>query len=509
MHEDALACAIARLHFGEVVGTVTRVLLEHPGLSLLELARRTDGFGTRATRDALCVLLAHGAATATDGRDGGEVYRVEEGALLARTRLPLYLGLAQRRFGELGRAVLEILFARGRLTAHHLFTLALEEPMKELGVSDAAAAQCLADMARAGLLRWAGSRALGGARVVYGTGKRARDDSGDSEDDAHEPPPTGLDGVRVGVGFNSRLVGAPSRNNDDDVWAVSFWFLNRCFRNEACKIVIANRVDDALAVEVLITGLNIALSREDALSPTDDMETSEIPTDAVHQQLRNNKHEISARDFWNAIRTLVELDPPCVKAIPENAPTKLKFIPGRLVAEVREQTLEDLIVQRYKKIGRRIFRALAIDGCMEDKLIAEKCMLDVKVVREKLFCMHRDKLVTMQEVPRSHEAQRANNWYYLWRVRLQDAYKCFLGVMCKTQLNILLKLEALDKMAAVAEDETLVNVRQTQKKLLMASVIRVDQSIMVMRDFGPLTASYFPSRFKCSELAGRRRGGIR
>lgn len=506
MHEDALACAIARLHFGEVVGEITRLLLEHPGLSLSELARRTDGFGAHATRDALCVLLAHGAATASNGQEASEVYRIEPGALLARTRLPLYLGLAQRRFGELGRAVLEILFARGRLTAHHLFELALEAPMAELGVSDAAAAQCLADMARAGLLCWAGSRLLGGARVMRGTRKRSRYESGDSDEDEKEP---GLDGMRVGVGFNSRVVGAPSRGNDDDVWAVSYWFLDRCFRNEACKIVVANRVDNALAVEVLITGLNIALSREDALSPTDDLETSEISTEAVHQQLRNNNHEISAGDFWAAIRTLVELDPACVKAIPEDSPTKLKFIPGRLVAEVREQTLEDLIVQRYKKIGRRIFRALAIDGCMEDKLIAEKCMLDVKVVREKLFCMHRDKLVTMQEVPRSHEAQRQNNWYYLWRVRLQDAYKCFLGIMCKTQLNILLKLEALDKMGVVAKDETVIKVRQTQKKLLLASVIRVDQSIMVMRDFGPLTASYFPSKFKCSEVTGRRRGGIR
>lgn len=543
MYENELACAIARAHFGGLVAEVTRVLLCHPSISLLEIGRRCgDPYkspSVQSLRDALAVLLAHGAAVAERGEvghvkrknEGEEVkengvkerqtvvtYRIVVLQLFLRCRFSLYLGLAHRQFGELGKAVLRALFERGRLTAMQIFKVALDPVMETLQIDDGGAQHCLTDMARVGLLKWCGNRREGlpsTDTVQYvsingemedcnGSKKRKREDDSSDDDNALQEPakddfvPLQFDKIRVGRGDSCRIVGAPSRENDQDVWRVSYWYLNRGFRNECCKFVVASRVQDRLALEVLITGLNLALYREDADRPTDDVETSEITTEAVQRQLAENDVAISERDFWGAIRLLVSLSPPCVKAIPEHAPTKLKFIPGRLVAEVRQQTLEDMIMHKYKKAGRRVFRALAIDGCMEDKMLAEKCMLDVKMVREKLFSMYNDRLISMQEVPRSHDQQRANNWYYLWRVRPHDVYKCFLNVMYKTQTNLLLKLQHLET-SDVGDDETSQKLRQGQRSLLAASMMRVDQSIMVMRDFGPFTASFFPSRYKIIE----------
>lgn len=494
LYETELACAIARAHFGNYVGDVTRVLFRHPKSTLVEIARRAGG-GMRATRDALSVLLSHGASVALDLSP--TLYRAEPSALLMRTRHALYAGLAERQYGELGRLVLEALFARGMLTSAALFRVALDDIMASLQVNDAAACCLLADMARSGLLMWCGSRTYGRSDNPR---KRRRSEEGEDDgddSDGIEPLPKPVDGatVMVGVGSSRRVVGAPARHNDDDVWRVSYWYLNRCFRNEACKMVVSSRIRSRLALEVLITGLDLALGYEDVARPSDDVETCEVTTDAIQRALAANDVAASDRDFWAAVRALVELDPPYVKAVPEDAPQRLRFVPGRLVAEVRQQTLEEMVLQRYEKTGRRIFHALAIDGCMEDKVLATKCMLEIKIVREKLFTMKRDNLISVQEVPRSYEQQRSNNnWYYLWRVRPVDAYECFLRTMYKAQTNLLLRLESLE--SSPNADEEAKKRYEKQRALLKVSIMRVDQSIMVMRDFGPLTAVFFPVRYR-------------
>lgn len=503
LYENELAYAIARMHFGVFVGDVAQVLLRHPRSTLLDLTRRAGG-SKRATKDALSILLAHGAA-AVEG-DSPPVYRAEPLALLMRIRHALYAGLAERQYGELGRLVVEALFARGRLTASALFRVALDAGLASLGVDDIAACCLLADMARAGLLAWCGSRTHG---LASRKRRHADVDSDDEDDDdgtsnltAHHRASAGGETILVGCGTARRAVGAPARDNDDDVWCVSYWYLNRCFRNEACRMVVASRVPGRLPLEVLITGMDLALGYEDAGCPADDIETCEVTTDAIQRALAGNDVAASDRDFWAAVRALVELDPPCVKAVPEDAPQRLRFVPGRLIAEVRQQTLEEMVLQRYEKAGRRIFRALAIDGCMEDKMIAEKCMLDIKMVREKLFSMRRDKLVSVQEVPRSHEQQRSNSNWYLWRVRPTEAYECSLRTMYKAQTNLMLRLESVEK--APEEKGEGKTLRENQEALLKVSILRVDQSIMVMRDFGPLTAEFFPARYKISDGPDRR-----
>lgn len=559
MNEEALACAVARAHFGTVVADVVRVLLAHPGCPLAEIAVRCRGAlvgaqtevssvaapdtqsseraAAATLRDALAVLLQHGIVVADEqsphdlkpqtikagapkgtvvprDRSGSYcVYRVSTLQLLYRCRFPLFLGLVRKTYGELGEAIVRALFERGRLTSKQIFDAALNEVLMDLSLDIEDAEACLTDMAKAGLLIWAGNRLYGPSSAEdeededHDDGRRSgrkrsrttgayngfSDLNGGTADYSHSK--TVLPKVFVGRGDRRRAVGAPLQENDLDVWRICFWHLNRIFRNECCLLVVRSRVDDEIALRILRAGLHLALDEEDCEMATDDVETVEVTTDAVQRHLADEDVAVSSPEFWGAIRVLMSQTPCYAKGIPELSPTKLRFVPGLLIAEARRQTLEDLILSRYDAPGRRVFRALAIDGAMEEKMLAEKCMMPLKFVREHLFRMYNDRLVTMQEVPRSHEQQRANNWYYLWRISPLSAFKNMLDIMYKAQLNLFLKLEAIDKDKP-ALDEKAQRAHANSQSLLTASILRMDQSIMVMRDFGQLTSNFFPARYR-------------
>lgn len=563
MYEEALACSMVRSQFGDVAAESVRILLATPGCSLAQIVTKSAPFieklasqGTNSSRpasyhalfrDSLAVLMQHGIAYSVEratianddmnqqaennqnnGRTGTTLgkrhsrmttqfsYYARAEYALFRSRLPLYLGFARRRYGDVGEAAVRAFFERGRLSSHQLFSSVLTPVLLDLDITERDAEACLNDMAKSGLMRWCGRRNVGGAMRENRAGRRnlneeeqnagsqglngKRSRSPGSDDDEATPGQSGnhygtdeREGIRVGRGHHSVVVGAPSKKNDMDVWNICFWHLNREFRNECCAIVVQGRVQNKLAVRILRAGLRMALEEEDCEAPSDDFETTEIDVGTIQEQLKEDG-AVGNHDFWEAMQLLIEQTPAFVVGIPENSPTALRFIPGRLVSDARQKTLEDLVLSRYGAVGRRVFRALAIDGGMEEKALAEKCMLPLKVARENLFRMYQDRVVVMQEVPRSHDQQRASNWYYLWKVNTMSVYRNMTELMYKTILNLFLRLQCSEENGTGRDiDETQL---QLQKELLMGSIVRMDQCIMVMRDFGPVTAQYLPARYR-------------
>eukprot|EP00178_Gracilaria_changii_P010053 TRINITY_DN292_c0_g1_i1.p1 TRINITY_DN292_c0_g1~~TRINITY_DN292_c0_g1_i1.p1 ORF type:complete len:589 (-),score=83.79 TRINITY_DN292_c0_g1_i1:1530-3296(-) len=543
---EALACAIARYHFKPIVAEVVRLLCLHPGSTLVALAKLSSPYFERVcardqkqhrvvgdeqrfsfVRDSLAVLCQHGivyhverlvvdiAKRAALSNDASSLQRTrihyycDVNLLLYRPRIPLYLGFARRRFGEFGHAVLSALLARGRLTSAQLFKCTLAPKMTEFGISEASVQACLTDMVQSGVVQWCGKRkrrlsvlaklerekeeaavdAVGSKRPHPGTMHHDDDYDEDDYDDDDDDRPR----IQIGRGDHVRSVLVPDKDNDTDIWGVCFWHLNREFRNECCLMVVATRVTNELSVQILRVGLQLALSMEDCEQPSDDMETVEVHTDEIKKGLEEFDLFVSSQDFWNAALLLAKHDPPFVLAVPKHAPTHLKFVPGRLVADTRHKTTEELILSRYGGTGRRIFRALALEGAMEEKILAEKCMQPLKVVREHLFRMYQDRIVVTQEVPRSNDQQRASNWFYLWKVNTFSVHRNLIEVMYKTLLNLFMQYEMLDQDAKTPEEQKKMKNRET---LLVSSILRVDQSVMVMRDFGPITAAYFPSKYE-------------
>lgn len=382
-------------------------------------------------------------------------------------------------------------FERGRLSTKQVFAAVLDPLLTTLDIAVGDAEACLADMAQSGILRWVGRR--GGMAEsesdddvpLAGAGRKRVRPCGENG---------GVEAMQVGRGHHRLVVGGPTQGNDEDVWDVCFVHLNREFRNECCALVVQGRVGSGLAVRVLRAGLQMALEEEDCESATDDFETCDVGTRAIQIRLEADQDgAISDQDFWAAVQALVSERPAFVIGIPENGPTKLRFVPGRLVSDARQKTVEDLVASRYGVVGRRVFRALGIGGGMEEKMVAERCMLPLKVTREHLFRMYQDRMVGMQEVPRSHDQTRASNWYYLWNVNPMAVYRGMMEIMYKTILNLVIRLQCVEERNVVTEMER--EGKKKQREVIMASILRMDQSVMVMRDFGPVTSAYLPTLY--------------
>lgn len=553
--QDALACEMVRNQFGDIAAETVRILLAAPGSTLSQVVAKASSFcdgigikgGTKEAlrarhdliRDTVAVLIQHAVAHTVsriiprskqpkredDISDEGvpasklkgvpssvlQIYYIRTENILFRMRLPLYLGFSRRRYGDVGEAAIRAYFERGRLTTHQVFTAVLDPLLSKLDISVADAEACLNDMAKSGLMQWSGKRSVGipGANSddedddlpiasTERVGKKRIRTSDFVSDYGNRACMNGLgqekESIHVGRSHHRLVVGAPTRANDQDIWGICFFHLNREFRNECCALVVHGRVNNELSLRILRAGLQIALDEEDCESPTDDFETIDVGTHTIQMQLEADQDgAIRDHEFWEAVQILIQQTPSFVVGIPENAPTKLRFIPGQLVSDARQKTLEDLVASRYGMVGRRVFRALAITGGMEEKMLAEKCMLPLKVAREHLFRMYQDRMVSMQEVPRSHDQQRASNWYYLWKVNPMSVYRAMIEIMYKTILNLFLRLQCVERAQASTAAEKKEKALRTE--LIMGSILRMDQSVMVMRDFGPVTPVYLPALY--------------
>ena len=366
-------------------------------------------------------------------------------------------------------------------------------------------------MAESGVLRWHSRRDYSPLSCVIqqherpdaanidepGVGsKRVRpvDMASQADPEAEFAPPSGGndDSVMVGKGRHARYVGAPRKDNDDDVWTVGYWHLNRHFRNQCCVLALRGRKVNDMALAIVRVGLSIALRECDCEAVEgDDME--EVNIAAVRATVEGDDDAFEIQRFWDAIKQLTEQYPKFVRAVPAEAPVKLQFTPASVVSASRQKTLEDLILHRYGTSGHRVFRALLIEGGMEDRMIAEKCLFPLSVAREQISKMYNDRVLISQEVPRSHEKERQSNWYYLWMVNPMASFRNMLGVMYKTLTNLYIRLECIDMENAPAEKRALLEKEQFQ---LLASIQRIDQSVMVMRDFGPATSAFLPTRYE-------------
>lgn len=543
--KEQLACAVARHHFGPVAGELVRLLLIQPGSCIQTLVvlsatyfekklNQAGGVGSpvpfrarvRLIRNAIAVLIQHDLVYGTESiiqpssKKNGALgprpamfdYHLIIDNILCRLRIPLYLGFVRRRYGSVGVAIMRTMFQRGRLTSCMMFAASLTTELNHLSLSVSDAEACLVDMTRCGILRWSCRRfstrdlknSPNHANVNVGEKRRRpMDEASDSDSDnnlpilRHDDDDNVDDGfIVVGRGDSCRKVGAPTRSNDVDIWTVCYWHLNREFRNDCCVRVATLRLGNELACRVLRIGLQLALDQEDCDHPSEDFETMDVATEDIQKVLEEHDTTLPMSAFWEAVQILVDQSPSFVIPIPIVSPSKLRFVPGQLIADARRRTLQDIVCARYKPIGRRIFEALAIEGAMDEKMLADRCMVHVKVARGLVYKMYEDKLVNLQEVPRSHDQQRSSNWFYLWNVNLLSALRSLTDVMYTTASNLFLRLESLD-VANGSEEEQKRTVAHEQ--ILMGSILRMDQSIMVMRDFGSLAPNYFNVHYEITD----------
>lgn len=463
------------------------------------------------------------------------VYKAAIDVILLRLRNPRYVHLARLMYGEHGEKIARCLLLRGRLTAAKI--IKAEYLMHgATGDETATGENTLIMMTKSGFVQWAGSTEKGptsggsvrtvGQNILQHEKEYGNDSEGEADraleesiasrqHDVSDFTPEELDPskptyhvasgrIGIAIGTSSRVFGAPIRTNTVDVWMVSTWFLNRVFHSHCCASVVGalmrSRADPVatVALKVYRAGLNVAVRMEMTGTVTDWSNTEPIEFKTIQVELGRTGLVLDDEEFEQAVHVLSDIRPAAVQAVPEHAPSSLIFCTGAMISLARQQTMEDTFVEMHSRTGLRIWRALAMYGCMQEKMIAEKTMLPVKTVREYLYKLHSDGFLSMQEVPKSNEPVRADRpaaIWYLWRADFATAVDRMLQDTIRATRRVLLKSLQLEATPH-DNDAQALSKRKVTLKLLQATLCRCDILIILFRDFGPIDQAAFKTLYK-------------
>lgn len=465
-------------------------------------------------------------------------YKVRTDMLVKRTRIPKQLWLLERLAGPHAKTIGLLLFRHGRMTAKTICDqIALDGGDDEAlrGIEDA-----MIVLVKGGSMRRVGSVKGGvvGSKIVDIVGDEHEGQAGvanpgyasdDSEkaaevfaaqerherslamltaDEKNQTVPvfnkeTGQ--VITGRGINSKFVNAPVRTNGDDLWAISSWFLDRVLRNHTCQKVIEVLLDEAPGSPgptVYRSGLNVAIEMDDPDECSDEAETKAVTFDDLREELdRGGARELDQSQFQSALQRLIDLKPAMARVPVAHNQTSIVFCPAQAIFLSRQGTVDATLRHMFGLHGLRVWRALANEGCMQEKMISDKLLMSLKDVRIILFELLSEGYISTQEVPKSNEPARQDRLsgvWYLWRADVTATHMRVLNKALHATLRHLLKAENLRNSPLPTEPDAAAK-RTTKLQLLEASIARLDNLVILFRDFGPLDSSYYKHFYNTGE----------
>lgn len=135
---------------------------------------------------------------------------------------------------------------------------------------------------------------------------------------------------------------------------------------------------------------------------------------------------------------------------------------------------------RFGSEGFRIMSCLLYKGILDQKQIAEYCMIPVKDARELLYRMMRSGFVRMLDIPKTadHAPSRA---FFLWDVEMERIKDEIRSQILQTALNLLLRYrhelwQGRDLVALVSETAA-SGAQFTWSELQMAQIGGLQQRV--------------------------------
>ncbi|CAN0128135.1 unnamed protein product [Ascophyllum nodosum] len=169
-----------------------------------------------------------------------------------------------------------------------------------------------------------------------------------------------------------------------------------------------------------------------------------------------------------------------------NIATMVQYIRSRLV----KCTMRD----RYGKETARIMEILLQNKFLEQQQVAEMAMLPPGDARTRLYRLLRDRMVSMQEVPKRAD-RNPNATFFLWTIKHDQVNQLVTDSLYKAMLNMRLRRkfvysndkelfihDAASRLSNDAEKERLDQVRRSLDRLDTA-LLRLDETLMLFDTF--------------------------
>lgn len=110
-----------------------------------------------------------------------------------------------------------------------------------------------------------------------------------------------------------------------------------------------------------------------------------------------------------------------------------------LISAIQLRTIENIAFERYDQQGARILRMLLEKGMLDEKIIAERCLLEPKTTRALIFQMVGDGLITTQELPRRPDRQPQYT-FYMFNANMDRVLALLAENICKNVLNMRIRM---------------------------------------------------------------------
>eukprot|EP01024_Parvocaulis_polyphysoides_P054362 TRINITY_DN5489_c0_g2_i2.p1 TRINITY_DN5489_c0_g2~~TRINITY_DN5489_c0_g2_i2.p1 ORF type:complete len:538 (-),score=60.36 TRINITY_DN5489_c0_g2_i2:357-1796(-) len=282
------------------------------------------------------------------------------------------------------------------------------------------------------------------------------------------------------------------------LWRVNFEEFNKRFRHQKCGQFIRDKEGQTkgLVVEALLRAqrkqeTEVRTPMSQLVSPGE--MTSEV------QRLCNLYEEFTEpmEEIDDLLQELTDSELGYVREGPEGPQGDCYSVDMDAIIQLRKvKDMEGIIKQKFDSSGLRIFKLLYIRGFMEERVVADLAMVEIKHCRSLLMQMFHAGYVSLQEIPRTSDHKPLTT-IYTYFVNLEqafnqvgkDLYKMLLNLCIRAkhehdQENDLLQMvevQGVGKLNQV-QQQRLVTVN---RKLMMleGGTIKLDETVALFNDF--------------------------
>ncbi|XP_031502306.1 uncharacterized protein LOC116265665 [Nymphaea colorata] len=528
-HGILLAVDIISTSFGDIVGKVCNCLLEKGALTIQDLARFTK-LKPSQLKNSLLVLIQHNCVQAftrstDDGSSATQRVLTEYVALfdniLHRLRFSKFLKLIREKFDSQCENIMRILLEHGRLTFDQVLTRGVWISNEEvLDGSDAK------DSVRANVVKLAQAHFLErcpnpnpsivsspdtNPKKKFARGVKAMEEivtdeqlavaaaicsdsqrfyfpiqgvGGASEVMEDEQPSATVGQKRKHVAFEMDAETMASVCEKEVLWRANFDEFIRCLRNKACVGSIRRRLDvgagtilEAVLEATRLSEENLKIER-----------TAPLSIDAILQAVREHPEGLAmTREHVRAALDQIGLVS-CSGGIEESYSINLRDI----IEAARNDEVESIVLKRHGRDSYRIFRLLSMKGCSFDvKEVADYALIETKKAAEYLHKLSKDHYLHMESIK---HPQGQSQWLCLWKVNKNIVWEHVLDDMYHAAVNLSRRLTfeieqereitklVKNQMASRAQITKLTKMKRIIH-VIEASVLKIDDSLMLFRDF--------------------------
>ncbi|CAM9806513.1 unnamed protein product [Scytosiphon promiscuus] len=185
-----------------------------------------------------------------------------------------------------------------------------------------------------------------------------------------------------------------------------------------------------------------------------------------------------------------------VSKIPGSDPQNPKYVVNmaNMVQYIRSNLVKCTARDRYGKETARILEILLQNKFLDQQQVGEMAMIPPGDARERLYRLLRDRMVSVQEVPKRAD-RNPNTTFYLWTIKHDQVAQVVLDSLYKAMLNMRLRRnfvysndkelfihDAAARLSNDADRERLDQVRRSLDRLDTA-LLRLDENLMFFNTF--------------------------